>query len=229
MRRNKMKGFDLKKELKKWKVQIILIVVCAVLSLIVIGLIKKVIILDDKLDEMEKQQISTDAIREELKEVSKYSAYEFNYTSILYFSDSNKIKNIDIPFTNTEYIATIDGKMNIGIKSDFVDFQEKRNSKGEVEQVTIVIPHSTILDNSTDSETLKEYDYDKNIFNPVKPDEYNELRVQAEKKEKEKVEKSDILQKSDERIEHLMKSHFQAVYGNDVEIIIEYLVEEDKK
>lgn len=40
-----MKGFDLKKELKKWKVQIILIVVCAVLSLIVIGLIKKVIIL----------------------------------------------------------------------------------------------------------------------------------------------------------------------------------------
>lgn len=224
-----MKGFDLKKELKKWKVQIILIVACAVLALIVIGLIKKVIILDDKLDEMKKQQMSTDAIREELKEVSKYSAYEFNYTSILYFSDNNKIKNIDIPFTNTEYIATIDGKMNIGIKSDLVDFQEKRNSKGEVEQVTIVIPHSTILDNSTDSETLKEYDYDKNIFNPVKPDEYNELRVQAEKKEKEKVEKSDILQKSDERIEHLMKSHFQAVYGNDVEIIIEYLVEEDKK
>ena len=224
-----MKDFDLKKELKKWKVQIILIVACAVLALIVIGLIKKVIILDDKLDEMKKQQMSTDAIREELKEVSKYSAYEFNYTSILYFSDNNKIKNIDIPFTNTEYIATIDGKMNIGIKSDLVDFQEKRNSKGEVEQVTIVIPHSTILDNSTDSETLKEYDYDKNVFNPVKPDEYNELRVQAEKKEEEKVEKSDILQKSDERIEHLMKSHFQAVYGNDVEIIIEYLVEEDKK
>lgn len=128
--------------------------------------------------------MSTDAIRAELKEVSKYSAYEFNYTSILYFSDNNKIKNIDIPFTNTKYIATIDGKMNIGIKSNLVDFQEKRNSKGEVEQVTIVIPHSTILDNSTDSETLKEYDYDKNIFNPVKSDEYNELRVQAEKKKK---------------------------------------------
>ena len=35
-----MKGFDLKKELKKRKVQIILIIACAVLSLTVIGLIK---------------------------------------------------------------------------------------------------------------------------------------------------------------------------------------------
>ena len=43
--------------------------------------------LEAKLEEMERKQIATDAIKEEIKQISKYSAYEFDYTSILCFSD----------------------------------------------------------------------------------------------------------------------------------------------
>lgn len=72
---------------------LIFIVICN----IAVHIWKENVILQNKLEELQKEQISTDAIREELKEISKYSAYEFDYTSILYYSDPNKIKNMDIP------------------------------------------------------------------------------------------------------------------------------------
>lgn len=220
-----MSRINLIKKLKKWKGQIILGIICVVLGVVVVRLYNKTVVLKDEREELinQQQQISTASIREELKEISKYSAYEFNYTAILCFSDKNKIVGVGIPFTGTKYIATIDGKMNVGIDGELVDFYERKGEDGRVEEVIITIPHSSILDNYTDSSTLQEYEYDKGIGNPINPTESNELRIKAEESEQKKVLESDILEKSDERIQYLLKSHFQAVYGEGVEIEIEYL------
>lgn len=213
----------IKEMLKKWKVQLIMLAVIVVLTIFSAVMIKKVIVLSNKLDEIINEQMQVDSVREELQAISEYAAYQFNYTSILDFKDDIKWKGIKIPFTYTEYIATIDGFMNIGIKADKTDIQEEKDSEGKVKKVIIKIPHSEILKNATDSNTLKEYDYDKNIFNPLKPGEYNQLRVKAEEKEKKKVLKSGILEKSDERIENLLLTHFQPLYGEDVKIEVQFI------
>ena len=171
--------------------------------------------LEAKLEEMERKQIATDAIKEEIKQISKYSAYEFDYTSILCFSDQSKLLGIKIPLTGSQFIATLDGKMNIGI------------DEGRVTQVTLMVPHSEVLDNYTITDSLKIYDERSNIFNPVKVEDYNNLRAEAEQKEAEKVQGSDILHKSDESVKYLLMSHFQAVYGDGVEIRYEYLEEKE--
>lgn len=215
------------KVIKKKKYYIIfiavMVLVCVVVCSISVRMWKKNVILKNTLDELQKEQVSTDAIREELKEISKYSAYEFDYTSILYYSDPNKIKNMDIPFTNTTYIATIEGTMNIGIEGDYVEFTTEKDENGNITKITIKVPKSRILDNYTDSSTLKEYEYKKGAFNPIEPSEVTELRTNAENKEADKVNNSDILQKSDERIEHLLKSNIRAFLGDDVEIVLEYM------
>lgn len=215
------------KKIKKNKIYIIfavvVILICIVVCSISVRTWKKNIILQNTLEEMKKEQISTDAIREELKEISKYSAYEFDYTSILYYSDPNKIKNMDIPFTTTTYIATIEGTMNIGIEGDYVDFSTEKNENGDITKITVKLPKSRILDNYTDSSTLREYEYKKGAFNPIEPSEVTALRTNAENKEAAKVNSSDILQKSDDRIEHLLKSNIRAFLGEDVEIVLEYI------
>ena len=69
------------KEIKKKKnyiffaaaVILIFIVICN----IAVHIWKENVILQNKLEELQKEQISTDAIREELKEISKYSAYDY--------------------------------------------------------------------------------------------------------------------------------------------------------
>lgn len=178
--------------------------------------------LEATIEEMEKKRIQTDIIREEIKQISKYSAYENNYTSILFYSDQNQIFGIDIPLTENRLIATIDGKMNIGIDGEKVNFSTKTDAQGNVTEIHLSLPHSEILDNYTDQETLQIYDEKKNIFNPVKVADYSGLIVDSEKKEEEKVLRSDLLEKSDERIRQLMTSYLQGVYGEDIKINFEY-------
>lgn len=209
---------------------IIAFVIVIVLGCTSVSLAKKAAVqgkemkdLRDKIEEMESRQIQVDSIREEVKQISKYSAYEFQYTSVLCFSDSNKLWGFSIPLTGNNFIATIDGQMNIGIDGDNVSFSEIKNSEGRVTQVELSVPHSQILDNYTIQDSLEIYDERNNIFNPVKVNDYTQLIVEAESQEEEKVLNSDMLQKSDETIKYLLTSHFQAVYGDRVEIKYEYL------
>lgn len=163
------------------------------------------------------------AISEEVKEISKYSVCEFHYTSVIHFSDSNTFQGITIPLTGNNFIATIDGKMDIGINGDEIDITETKDSDGKVTQVVLMVPHSEIQDNHTMQDTLEIYDEKSNIFNPVKIEDYKELIVEAEEKEKKKVLESDILQQADERVNYLLTTYLHKVYGDDVEIKCEYL------
>lgn len=209
---------------------IVAIIIVIILGCASISLAKKTAIqgkemkdLRDKIEEMENRQIEVDSIREEVKQISKYSAYEFQYTSVICFSDSNKFMGFNIPLTGNNFIATIDEQMNIGIDGDNISFSEIKNSEGRVTQVELSVPHSQILDNYTIQDSLEIYDEKNNIFNPVKVNDYTQLIVEAESQEEEKVLNSDILQKSDETIKYLLTSHFQAVYGDSVKIQYEYL------
>lgn len=174
--------------------------------------------LESKLAELERKKIETDAVKEEIKQISRYAAYEFTYTSVLKYSDKNSFMGVDIPLTENNFVATIDGRINIGINGDDVKFIENADSDGRVTAVNLFVPHSRILDNYTIQESLEVFDEKSNIFNPVRPEDYNGLLIEAAKQEETKILKSDILKKSDETIKYLLISHFQAVYGEGVEI-----------
>lgn len=214
--------------IKKFRINPILIVIGIVLVILFVfclSLIKdrksnleEVKALENKLAELERKKIETDAVKEEIKQISRYAAYEFTYTSVLMYSDRNKFMGMNIPLTENNFVATIDGKINIGIHGEDVKFIENTNSEGNVTGINIFVPHSRILDNYTIQESLEIFDEKNNIFNPVRPEDYNELLVEAARQEEAKILKSDILKKSDETIKYLLISHFEAVYGDGVEI-----------
>ncbi len=182
--------------------------------------------LKEKIEEMEQNHIQVDSIREELSKVSKYSAYEFNYTSVIRVSDKNQFMGVDIPLTGNFFIATVDGKMNIGMNAENLEINTSTDKEGNITQVALSVPHSEILDNYTIQESLEIHDERNNIFNPIKVTDYNELIIEAEEKERQKALKSDVLEKSDESIKNLLTCHLQAMFGDKVEIKYEYLGEE---
>lgn len=179
--------------------------------------------LKEKIEEMEQNHIKVDTIREELNKISKYSAYELNYTSVIKVSDKNKFMGLDIPLTGNFFIATVDGKMNIGINAENLEISTSTDKKGNITQVALSVPHSEILDNYTIQESLEIYDERNNFFNPIKVTDYNELIVEAEEKEKQKVLNSDVLKNSDETVKNLLTCHLQAMFGDDVKIKYGYL------
>ena len=63
------------------------------------------------------------------------------------------------PFTSKRYVATIDGKADIGIDADKMKIEIKRvdmnDENSEVKSVKVTLPHSEITSFSTDPNTLK--------------------------------------------------------------------------
>lgn len=219
---------------KKLSRKFILIIAVVILTVICGISIRSVIIrgqenkaLKKQLEEMERKRMEVETIREEVKKISQYTAYEVNYTQIIQFSDQNEFQGIKIPLTGNSFIATIDGKMNIGIDGEKIEFQENTDAESSIVQIELKVPHSKILDNYTIQESLEIYDEKNNIFNPVKVSDYNELLIEAENKEERKIQESDVLQKSDESVRYLLTSYFEALYGEGVEIKYEYLEEQE--
>ena len=219
-------------EKMKFKISstLIKVLILAVLILICVFSMKSCINKNDenkelknKLEEMERKRMEVDSIREEVRKISEYTAYEFDYTEVIHFSDKNKFYGIEIPLTGNNFFATIDGKMNIGIDGEKVTFNEIKDSEGNVTQIELFVPHSEILDNYTIQDSLEIYDEKNNIFNPVKVEDYSKLIVEAEEKEEKKVLESDIIEKSDEAVNYLLTTYFKAIYGEDVDIKYEYL------
>ena len=230
----KERKFEMSNTLKKAKGKFIAIIIAVIIVVSILGVIvilaqkngassAKITELERKIIEMESRQVEVDAIKEEVREVSKYTAYEFDYTSIVHFSNTKTFQGVNIPLTGNKFIATIDGKMNIGIDADVVDITETKNSDGKVTKIVLTVPHSEIQDNYTMQDTLEIYDETNNIFNPVKITDYQELIVETEKKEEKKVQEGDILQQADERIKFLLTVYLQKVYGEDVEIECKYV------
>lgn len=214
----------IKKKMKK----LIPVFVCIILIIICGLMARGMILMNDELKELKKNSVQTESLREEVKKISKYSAYEVNYTSILYFSDKAEIEKLnikDIPLTGNRFVATIDGKMNIGINGELIVFEEEKDIEGNVTAINLRVPHSEILENYTIQESLKVYDQKNGIFNPVSPKDTNALEIEALNKEKKKVLDSDVLQRSDESIKYLLTTHFQTVYGEDVVVNYEYIEE----
>ena len=166
---------------------------------------------------------STDSIREEIVPVAELVAYEYNFTQILYFSDSNVFQGIEIPLTKNTYIATIDGTAYIGVDTERIECDTETGADGTLSCVTVKLPHSTIYDVAIDHDSLQKYEEKRGLFNPITTDDYNSLLAKAEKAQEQKVIEGGLLERSDERVEKILSDHIKSVYGEDIEVVFEYV------
>ena len=103
--------------------------------------------------------ISDDSIREEITPVVKLVTYEYNFTQLLSIDEAGNPLGWENPFTSKRYVATIDGKADIGIDADKMKVTIVRanmaDKNSEVKSVKVILSHSEITSFSTDPNTLK--------------------------------------------------------------------------
>lgn len=174
------------------------------------------------------------SIREQILPVTKLGTYDYNFTEILKFSDSNKILNWDVPLTDNMYIATVDGTASIGVNlgdddQNKLTVNEDRDDEGHLRGVTINIPHSEVFNVAIDNSTLDVLDNRDNIFNHFTSDEFNALLASAQSEQKQKVQDSDLLDKSDQRIQDLITTAVHDITGDEsVEVTVSFYETESK-
>lgn len=131
--------------------------------------------------------ITDDSIREEIAPVVKLVTYEYNFMQLLSIDEAGNPLGWENPFTSKRYVATIDGKADIGIDADKMKIEIKRvdmnDENSEVKSVRVTLPHSEITSFSTDPNTLKKYVEDNGFlnWNQVSTDDLNGLLKQAKK------------------------------------------------
>lgn len=176
--------------------------------------------------------ITDDSIREEISPVVKLVTYEYNFTQLLSIDEAGNPLGWENPFTSKRYVATIDGKADIGIDADKMKTEIKRvdmtDENSEVKGVKVILPHSEITSFSTDPKTLKKYVEDNGFlnWNQVSTDDLNSLLKQAEKDQTKKVMESNMLKESDDRARGLIEKQVKALCGDDVDVSIVFEKEE---
>lgn len=172
--------------------------------------------------------ISDDSIREEIKPVTKLLTYEYDFTQVLYIDDAGNPFGFNNPFTTKRYVATIDGKADIGLNVDDENLKVKvhrsKNNESVIKSVNVTLPHSEIVTLSTDPNSLKKYVEDNGFlnWNQVSTDDLNKLLQQADKDQRQKVQESGMLEKSDERAVKLVKKQVSTFCGPDVRVNVEF-------
>lgn len=172
--------------------------------------------------------ITDDSIREEITPVVKLVTYEYNFTQLLSIDEAGNPLGWENPFTSKRYVATIDGKADIGIDADKMKTDIKRvdmnNENSEVKSVEVTLPHSEITSFSTDPNTLKKYVEDNGFlnWNQVSTDDLNSLLKQAKKEQTKKVKESNMLKESDDRARSLIEKQVKALCGDDVEVSVTF-------
>lgn len=172
--------------------------------------------------------ISDDSIREEITPVVKLVTYEYNFTQLLSIDEAGNPLGWENPFTSKRYVATIDGKADIGIDADKMKVTIVRanmaDKNSEVKSVKAILPHSEITSFSTDPNTLKKYVEDNGFlnWNQVSTDDLNTLLKQAKKEQTKKVKESNMLQESDDRACALIEKQVKALCGDDVNVDVAF-------
>lgn len=130
--------------------------------------------------------------------------------------------------TTKRYVATIDGKADIGLNVDDENLKVKvhrsKNNESVIKSVNVTLPHSEIVTLSTDPNSLKKYVEDNGFlnWNQVSTDDLNKLLQQADKDQRQKVQESGMLEKSDERAVKLVKKQVSTFCGPDVRVNVEF-------
>ncbi len=93
-----------------------------------------------------------------------------------------------------------------------------------IKSVNVTLPHSEIVTLSTNPNSLKKYVEDNGFlnWNQVSTDDLNRLLQQADKDQRQKVQESGMLEKSDERAVKLLKKQVSTFCRPDVRVNFEF-------
>lgn len=168
--------------------------------------------------------ITDDAIREEVQPVAKLGTYEYQFTELMYLDKANNPLGWNNPITSTRYLATIDGTVDIGVDARKMKIESTRNPDQSLKAIAITLPHSKAENPNLDQHTLKKYVEDKGIFDLFKPgtDDLSQLLTVAEDNQLHKIEESNLLEASDNRVAQLLADFIHSSYGDEVEVTVSF-------
>lgn len=137
--------------------------------------------------------ITVEELSFEINKIGELATVEYLYTNAGVFENHRHIKDLEVPFTESSFVAKWSGIIKAGIDLEKIKTEIDEDNK----IITILLPKSEILSNEFDNKSFEVVDESNNILNQIKVEEVNEFI--AENKDniiKEVIDKG-FLEKAD--------------------------------
>ena len=141
----------------------------------------------------EKTEIDSNIIKNKLVSVQELTTVKYNYTNMGQFENSNTFYGYKIPFTSKKFIISYDGSVNIGVNLADMDVTMDSN------KIKIKLDHAKILSHEIYEDSLKIFDEQNSIFNPIRLEDYNNFSKSQKKKIENEIIEKGLLEKADKK------------------------------
>lgn len=101
-----------------------------------------------------------------LSEIQELATQEYHYTNMGKFENQLDFYGWKVPFTTKSFLVAYDGVIKAG-----VDLSDLEVTVGE-STITVALPEGKILSHEIDLDSLEVFDETKNIFNPIRIEDY---------------------------------------------------------
>jgi len=157
--------------------------------------------------------IYVEDLKTQLEDISEFASEECNYTysDVKYTTGSKKItilnNDVDIPFTETYYIANYSGTVKAGIDASDIDVTM------EGDKILVTTGSVKVLSNALDMDTVEIKEQHNGIFNSLSAEEVTKFESQLKEQAETEAIESGLLDKAAERAENFIRTTLESMPG----------------
>ena len=157
--------------------------------------------------------IQTGVIQDGLNAMGELITQEYYFTEVTGFSSIKELfhTGIELPFTESSYVATYDGKVLAGINFTRVTV----NKDDDMKKIIVSYPAPEILVVDIDPDSFQLISEKYGLGNPIKISDFNTSAVELENKAREKAVEKGILTNADENAKDVIRQFVKSILDDD--------------
>ena len=169
----------------------------------------------EKIVEVEKE-ITSSVIEDGLRDIGVLVTQEYYFTDVISFSSVKKLFRVEVPFTETSYLASYDGVVTAGI-----DFGKVSVVKDDAAgKIVVTLPPAEILNVDVDPETFELYSERTGLGNPLSVEDFNDSIVTLESNVRQKALDKGLLVKADENARAVVRNFIAGLVDTGVYSVV---------
>ncbi|MBR4473825.1 MAG: DUF4230 domain-containing protein [Oscillospiraceae bacterium] len=148
-----------------------------------------------------EKEVTSEMIREGLQDVGRLVTEEYYFTEVVNYSSVKKLWNINLGFTNSNFLISYDGVVSAGIDLSDVRVEKMDDTK----RIFVLVPEAEIMSVEIDFDSFKKYSEKEGIGNPLTLDNFNDALKSIDDMARQKALEKGILIRASENAQFIIQ------------------------
>lgn len=161
----------------------------------------------------EEETVVLETVQDALKAMGELTTEEYAFTEVITYSNLKQFLGIDLPWTETNYIASYDGVIHAGI--DFTAIKVAGEQRDDGVHLTVTLPKAKIQSTEIDPNSFVLYSEKTGLGNPLSASDFNQSLTELERDAQKNAIDKGVLDRADEQARLLIERFIQSVLAED--------------